>query len=90
MSHSHPPPSSQGSTKPKQDLVQIDNSGLEAKVDIENSVSASGEHRIYVSWEGPDDPANPRNWDARKKWLLSSVGWAFHSFSPGLYDIAMI
>lgn len=26
-----------------------------------------------VSWDGPDDPKNPQNWPARKKWLIIAV-----------------
>jgi hypothetical protein len=24
-----------------------------------------------VTWDGPDDPANPRNWSLRRKWLIT-------------------
>ncbi|SCZ90260.1 BZ3500_MvSof-1268-A1-R1_Chr1-3g01876 [Microbotryum saponariae] len=32
---------------------------------------------FWVGWDGPDDPANPRNWTNRRKWLLSSSGIMF-------------
>ncbi|SCV68375.1 BQ2448_496 [Microbotryum intermedium] len=32
---------------------------------------------IWVDWDGPEDPANPRNWTNRRKWLLLSSGIMF-------------
>ncbi|KAF8587557.1 MFS general substrate transporter [Ramaria rubella] len=32
---------------------------------------------IYVSWDGPDDPANPLNWSKTHKWIVSSIGFGF-------------
>lgn len=26
-----------------------------------------------VTWDGPDDPANPQNWSRKKKWWLTIV-----------------
>jgi DHA1 family multidrug resistance protein-like MFS transporter len=26
-----------------------------------------------VSWDGPDDPANPQNWTIRRKWVITMV-----------------
>ncbi|KAK4055293.1 hypothetical protein OIV83_000576 [Microbotryomycetes sp. JL201] len=34
---------------------------------------------IWVDWDGHDDPANPFNWSASKKWSIASVGIAFCS-----------
>lgn len=33
--------------------------------------------RILVEWDGPHDPAAPRNWPKSRKWLTSSVGFVF-------------
>ena len=27
-----------------------------------------------VSWDGPDDPENPKNWTTRRKWAATLVG----------------
>ncbi|PSN68463.1 rade putative MSF transporter [Corynespora cassiicola Philippines] len=35
-----------------------------------------------VDWDGPDDPENPQNWPARKKWLNVGVLAAITFFSP--------
>lgn len=35
-----------------------------------------------VDWDGPDDPSNPMNWPARKKWANICVLAAINFFSP--------
>ncbi|KDE09672.1 hypothetical protein MVLG_00078 [Microbotryum lychnidis-dioicae p1A1 Lamole] len=52
------------------------------------------QHRdvVWVGWDGPDDPANPRNWTNRRKWLLSSSGIMFCaivSLSVSAYSISI-
>lgn len=32
------------------------------------------EHDWEVSWDGPDDPANPKNWGVTYRWFLTGVG----------------
>jgi len=27
-----------------------------------------------VTWDGPDDPANPRNWSKNRKWVVTIIG----------------
>jgi hypothetical protein len=41
--------------------------------DVKKIISGRGEQLIYVGWNGPDDPANPRNWKPKTKWFLSVV-----------------
>lgn len=41
--------------------------------DMKKIISGKGEQLIYVGWNGPDDPANPRNWKPKTKWALSVV-----------------
>ncbi|GAA5892117.1 hypothetical protein JCM6882_005699 [Rhodosporidiobolus microsporus] len=46
---------------------------------------------IWVTWDGPDDPANPLNWSRRRKWAISSVGIIFCalvSLSVSAYSIS--
>lgn len=55
-------------------------------------ISGKGEQLIYVGWNGPDDPANPRNWDLKRKWIIVSVGCLFCSIvslSFSAYSIAI-
>ena len=48
-----------------------------------------------VDWEGPDDPANPQNWTAGKKWsniailsfLTLLTPLASSMFAPGVPDV---
>ncbi|KAI5120744.1 hypothetical protein M0805_007818 [Coniferiporia weirii] len=37
---------------------------------------------IFVDWDGPDDPENPRNWTYRKKWIVTIIVTAFTLISP--------
>lgn len=34
-----------------------------------------------VTWESPEDPANPRNWSGRKKWMVTILA-ALNAFVP--------
>jgi len=48
--------------------------------------------RILVEWDGPHDPAAPRNWPKSRKWLTSSVGFVFcglASISVSGYSISV-
>jgi MFS family permease len=35
-----------------------------------------------VTWSGPDDPENPKNWSIRKKWAVTFVVSFFTFISP--------
>ncbi|KAG6808458.1 hypothetical protein H0H92_004055 [Tricholoma furcatifolium] len=37
---------------------------------------------IVVDWEGPDDPADPKNWAYRRKWAATIVVSSFTFISP--------
>ncbi|KAB8345950.1 hypothetical protein FH972_023002 [Carpinus fangiana] len=37
-----------------------------------------------VSWDGPDDPENPKNWPMRRKWTAALIVSAFTLISPVL------
>ncbi|KZT02454.1 MFS polyamine transporter [Laetiporus sulphureus 93-53] len=37
---------------------------------------------LIVDWDGPDDPANPRNWSTRTKWAAAATVSAFTFISP--------
>ncbi|KAF9560322.1 MFS polyamine transporter [Agrocybe pediades] len=36
---------------------------------------------LWVDWDGPNDPANPRNWKASKKWAATIVVASFNFIS---------
>jgi hypothetical protein len=35
-----------------------------------------------VTWDGPDDPANPKNWSVKRKWAATFVVSSFTFISP--------
>lgn len=35
-----------------------------------------------MTWDGPDDPENPRNWTTRKKWAATLIVSSFTFISP--------
>ncbi|KLP08485.1 related to multidrug resistant protein [Fusarium fujikuroi] len=72
--------------------------GSATKKDEENATKedlAQPEDPNAVGWDGPDDPNNPMNWPAKKKWtcigalsvmtLLTPLGSSM--FAPGVPDI---
>ena len=48
---------------------ELDNSPTKSPV---KSLSLSTEDNL-VQWDGPNDPENPQNWSARRKWLITIV-----------------
>ncbi|KAK9894773.1 MFS general substrate transporter [Cystobasidium minutum MCA 4210] len=59
---------------------------------MQKVLSGKGVELIYVGWNGPDDPANPRNWSHKKKWIITAVGCLFCSIvslSFSAYSIAI-
>ncbi|KAF8587054.1 MFS general substrate transporter [Ramaria rubella] len=57
----------------------LSESAMDNKKSSEGSVTgeSSEESCVYVSWDGPDDPANPINWSKSHKWIVSWIGFAF-------------
>ncbi|KAG6910336.1 hypothetical protein DXG01_011404 [Tephrocybe rancida] len=43
---------------------------------------ASADNALLVDWDGPDDPANPKNWPYRRKWAATIVVSSFTFISP--------
>ena len=37
---------------------------------------------VKVTWDGPDDPANPKNWTYRRKWTVTVVVGIYTFISP--------
>lgn len=54
-----------------------------------------GQDPNVIDWEGPDDPANPLNWPAKKKWsIIAALGavtfitpLASSFFAPGVPQV---
>ncbi|TFY50870.1 hypothetical protein EVG20_g11282, partial [Dentipellis fragilis] len=49
---------------------------------LETSLNSSDPNVLIVDWDGPDDPANPRNWTFRQKWGATAIVSAFTFISP--------
>lgn len=32
------------------------------------------QHSLQVTWDGPNDPANPLNWSQSRKWFVTMLG----------------
>ncbi|TCD61996.1 hypothetical protein EIP91_007636 [Steccherinum ochraceum] len=37
---------------------------------------------LVVDWDGPDDPANPKNWTFKRKWVVTAIVSCFTFISP--------
>ncbi|KAA1477064.1 MFS polyamine transporter [Dentipellis sp. KUC8613] len=49
---------------------------------VETSLTSKDSNILIVDWDGPDDPANPRNWTFRQKWGATAIVSAFTFISP--------
>ncbi|KAA1478671.1 MFS polyamine transporter [Dentipellis sp. KUC8613] len=50
---------------------------------LEGFTASADEPDVYlVDWDGPHDPANPKNWSFRKKWIATAVVSCFTFISP--------
>ncbi|TLD36891.1 mfs multidrug [Venturia nashicola] len=49
--------------------------------DIEK-IKSKGEDPNLVTWDGPDDPTNPKNWSSGRKWAATFVVSSFTFISP--------
>lgn len=52
--------------------------------ELKKAITPAGVEVIYVGWDhgesgNEDDPADPRHWPVKQKWLLSSIGFVFCS-----------
>lgn len=61
-----------------------DERDVEAVAGVEKSVSRKSERRDphLVTWEGPDDPNNPKNWSLKRRWAATFVVSSFTFISP--------
>ncbi|KAI0324466.1 MFS polyamine transporter [Cubamyces sp. BRFM 1775] len=55
----------------------------EKKDDPKNAKDdAQDDDVIVVGWDGPDDPANPRNWPLKRKWTVALTVSSYTFISP--------
>ncbi|TFY54475.1 hypothetical protein EVG20_g9687 [Dentipellis fragilis] len=48
----------------------------------DNQSKEEDEEVIIVDWDGPEDPANPKNWTIREKWIATAFASSFTFISP--------
>ncbi|KAI5476873.1 Major Facilitator Superfamily protein [Pseudohyphozyma bogoriensis] len=41
------------------------------ELEAEEKTGVEGDEVEWVTWDGPDDPANPLNWSKRRKWIIT-------------------
>ncbi|KAJ4288034.1 hypothetical protein N0V90_012050 [Kalmusia sp. IMI 367209] len=74
-----------GAVEAEENLVQ---SSLQSKKEVAADIKKEGdigsitEAWWKVTWDGPDDPSNPRNWSAGRKWLVTFVASSFAFIAP--------
>ncbi|KAF7981113.1 hypothetical protein HWV62_34833 [Athelia sp. TMB] len=44
--------------------------------------STAGVGETLIGWDGPDDPANPKNWPLKRRWAATLIVSAFTFISP--------
>lgn len=61
-----------------------DERDVEAVAGLEKTLSRKSERtdRHLVTWAGPDDPNNPKNWTLKRKWAATFVVSSFTFISP--------
>lgn len=50
------------------------NDGAEIEKDLTSLAQTETRNANLVTWEGPSDPENPKNWTTRRKWAATIVG----------------
>jgi hypothetical protein len=60
----------------------VDERDYEAPADIGKTKSKKETDPNLVTWDGPDDPTNPKNWSSGRKWAATFVISSFTFISP--------
>ncbi len=83
-----PPPGedaegAEAAAKAQKELQDMDLEAAKAKAELEHEEKEKQQHNPnLVSWDGPDDPANPKNWSIKTKWFVTFVVSGFTFISP--------
>ncbi|KAK9326650.1 major facilitator superfamily domain-containing protein [Lipomyces starkeyi] len=64
------------------DSDDLDTQDVEATLSVERNRTRSIKDSNLVTWEGEDDPENPKNWSTKKKWIATFVVSSFTFISP--------
>ncbi|KAF8066548.1 MFS polyamine transporter [Lyophyllum atratum] len=60
----------------------LDNEGKHTTHGATDGATEESNDLILVDWDGPKDPANPKNWSYRRKWAATLVVSSFTFISP--------
>ncbi|TCD61154.1 hypothetical protein EIP91_008834 [Steccherinum ochraceum] len=52
------------------------------------SLQMNTEGSIFIDWDGPTDPANPKNWSVWRKWAITMVPALYSGISPLASSVA--
>jgi hypothetical protein len=64
-------PASSASDEQQSKIPHDDNSSRDAAPSIAQGASQKEATREFVTWDGPDDPENPKNWSYAYKWWIT-------------------
>jgi hypothetical protein len=59
--------------EPQPKTPDDDKPSREAAVSSAQDVSQTEGTREFVTWDGPDDPENPKNWSYAYKWWITII-----------------
>ena len=66
-----PASSASASAEPESKIPNDDKSSRDAVPSTVQDVSQTA--REFVTWDGPDDPENPKNWSYAYKWWITVI-----------------
>ncbi|KAF8496254.1 MFS polyamine transporter [Russula emetica] len=66
-------PGSSASDEPQSKIPDDDKSPRDAAPSTAQDVSQTEGTRDFVTWDGPDDPENPKNWSYAYKWWITII-----------------
>ncbi len=66
-------PVSDASHEPKFKIPHDDESSRDAAPSPTQDTLRTEETREFVTWDGPDDPENPKNWSYAYKWWITII-----------------
>jgi hypothetical protein len=66
-------PTSSASDDPQSKIPDDDKYSRDATPSIAEDVPQTEGARDFVTWDGPDDPENPKNWSYAYKWWITII-----------------
>jgi DHA1 family multidrug resistance protein-like MFS transporter len=66
-------PASSASDQPQSKIPDDDKSSRDAAPSTAQEISQTEGTTAFVTWDGPDDPENPKNWSYAYKWWITII-----------------